>query len=223
MRETAGPESPAPSPRLLLADDRDFMRAGLGFVLEAKTGLVVAGEAADGEEAVSLCRDIRPDVVLMDITMPGMDGTRPNRARERARLLLPRSALFYCQLGTLAPGEQATVRYVVKAPDTPGTLMNYANAFARENEPQPDNYRSIEYTTVEASASGGCTITGTEAGDVLVGTAGEDVICDLAGNDALRGGEGDDKLFDVGGGNDSLEGEAGRDTDRLLRRHPRRP
>ncbi|HEV2091709.1 MAG TPA: response regulator transcription factor [Rubrobacter sp.] len=67
------------APTLLLVDDHDFMRAGLRFVLEAKTGLVVAGEAADGEEAVALCRELRPDVVLMDITMPKMDGIEATR------------------------------------------------------------------------------------------------------------------------------------------------
>jgi len=71
--------TPAPSPRLLLVDDHDFMRSSLRFVLEAKTGLVVAGEASDGEQAVALCRELRPDVVLMDITMPKMDGIEATR------------------------------------------------------------------------------------------------------------------------------------------------
>jgi DNA-binding NarL/FixJ family response regulator len=65
--------------RVLLVDDHDFMRAGLRFVLEAKTDLVVAGEASDGEQAVALCRQMRPDVVLMDITMPKMDGIEATR------------------------------------------------------------------------------------------------------------------------------------------------
>ena len=47
-----GPEAPAPGPMVLLVDDHGFMGAGLRFVLEAKTDLVVAGEASDGEEAV---------------------------------------------------------------------------------------------------------------------------------------------------------------------------
>jgi DNA-binding NarL/FixJ family response regulator len=74
-----GPENPVPGPRVLLVDDHDFMRAGLRFVLEAKTDLVVAGEASDGEEAVAVCRELRPDVVLMDITMPKMDGIEATR------------------------------------------------------------------------------------------------------------------------------------------------
>jgi DNA-binding NarL/FixJ family response regulator len=74
-----GTEPPVSKPRLLLVDDHDFMRAGLRFILEAKTDLVVAGEAANGEEAVALCRRLRPDVVLMDITMPKMDGIEATR------------------------------------------------------------------------------------------------------------------------------------------------
>ena len=64
---------------MLLVDDHARMRAGLRFVLEAKTNLVVAGEASDGEEAVAMCRGLRPDVVLMDITMPKMDGIEATR------------------------------------------------------------------------------------------------------------------------------------------------
>ena len=74
-----GSEAPLPGPTVLLVDDHARMRAGLRFVLEAKTNLVVAGEASDGEEALALCRRLRPDVVLMDITMPKMGGIEATR------------------------------------------------------------------------------------------------------------------------------------------------
>jgi len=62
------------SVRVLVADDQQLVRAGLCKVLETDPTLVVAGEAADGVQAVSLGIALRPDVVLMDIRMPGLDG-----------------------------------------------------------------------------------------------------------------------------------------------------
>lgn len=65
--------------RVLIADDQDIVRAGLRMILEAQPGIVVVGEAADGDEAVSLARRLRPDVCLLDIRMPGMDGIEATR------------------------------------------------------------------------------------------------------------------------------------------------
>ena len=60
--------------RVLLADDHDVVREGLRMFLGIDPELAVVGEAADGEEAVHLARQLRPDVVLMDLLMPVMDG-----------------------------------------------------------------------------------------------------------------------------------------------------
>jgi DNA-binding NarL/FixJ family response regulator len=65
--------------RVLLADDQPLVRAGLRVLFESEHDIAVTGEAADGEEAVSLARHARPDVVLMDIRMPVLDGLEATR------------------------------------------------------------------------------------------------------------------------------------------------
>jgi DNA-binding NarL/FixJ family response regulator len=65
--------------RLLLADDQAMVRQGFGALLNAQDGMAVVGEAVNGEEAVRTCRELRPDVVLMDVRMPVMDGLEATR------------------------------------------------------------------------------------------------------------------------------------------------
>jgi DNA-binding NarL/FixJ family response regulator len=60
--------------RVLLADDQALVRAGFRALLDAEKDIEVVGEAADGQEAVDSARELLPDLVLMDIRMPGMDG-----------------------------------------------------------------------------------------------------------------------------------------------------
>jgi NarL family two-component system response regulator LiaR len=70
--------------RVLLVDDHAVVRSGLGAFLLAYDDLELVGEAGSGEEAVRICNRSRPDVVLMDLVMPGMDGAQATRAiRER--------------------------------------------------------------------------------------------------------------------------------------------
>jgi DNA-binding LytR/AlgR family response regulator len=65
--------------RVLLADDQALVRAGFKALLDARDDIEVVGEAPDGAGAVDLARKLRPDVILMDIRMPGLDGLEATR------------------------------------------------------------------------------------------------------------------------------------------------
>jgi DNA-binding NarL/FixJ family response regulator len=78
--------------RVLLVDDQPLLRAGFRMVLESQDDLSVVGEAAEGGEAVRMAAELEPDVVLMDVRMPGVDGIEATRqivaSGSRARVLI---------------------------------------------------------------------------------------------------------------------------------------
>jgi DNA-binding NarL/FixJ family response regulator len=77
--------------RLLLADDQPLMRTGFRMILEETDDIDIVGEARDGTEAIRLARELSPDVILMDVRMPGVDGIEATRqivARDEAARVL---------------------------------------------------------------------------------------------------------------------------------------
>jgi DNA-binding NarL/FixJ family response regulator len=72
-------QRPAPA-RVVIVDDHELARAGLRSMLAHERGLELVGEAANGREAVALCKEIQPDLALLDIRMPEMDGVTATRA-----------------------------------------------------------------------------------------------------------------------------------------------
>jgi DNA-binding NarL/FixJ family response regulator len=78
--------------RVLVADDQPLVRSGFRMILEERDDLELVGEAADGEQAVALARELDPDVILMDVRMPHLDGVEATRrlvdANTRARILV---------------------------------------------------------------------------------------------------------------------------------------
>ena len=74
--------------RVLIVDDQELVRAGFRMILEAQEDISVVAEAADGEAAIAKARNARPDVVLMDIRMPRLDGVEATRRLRDTRVVI---------------------------------------------------------------------------------------------------------------------------------------
>ncbi|HEV2059343.1 MAG TPA: response regulator transcription factor [Solirubrobacteraceae bacterium] len=81
--------------RVLIADDQALVRSGLALVIGSEPDMQVAGEAADGREALARCRQLQPDIALLDIRMPGLDGLEVAR-----RLIRDQPAIRIAMLTT---------------------------------------------------------------------------------------------------------------------------
>src|SRR6266567_8917089 len=80
MSNNASPRQKAKPARLVIADDHELARAGLRAMLTGQRGLELVGEAANGREALALCRRLQPDLALIDVRMPEQDGLATCRA-----------------------------------------------------------------------------------------------------------------------------------------------
>jgi NarL family two-component system response regulator YdfI len=118
--------------RILVADDHLIIRQGLRLILETEAGFELVGEAADGAEAVRLCAELHPAVVLMDLRMPGVDGLT---AIERLQAEQPQIAVVilttFNEDDLMLRGLQAGAKgYLLKDTDRE-TLFNSIRAAAR--------------------------------------------------------------------------------------------
>ena len=86
--------------RIVLADDHRVVREGLRALLESETGFAVVGEACEGARAVELTRSLTPDVAVLDIAMPGLDGVE---AAQRIRALVPSTAIVMLSMHNDGP------------------------------------------------------------------------------------------------------------------------
>jgi DNA-binding NarL/FixJ family response regulator len=128
---SAGANNGAPTVRVVVADDQDLIRTGLVMILDAQPDLEVVGVAADGRQAVALAGRTAPDVVLMDVRMPVLDGVAATREILAARpathvLVLTTFDLDEYVLGALRAGASG---FLVK--DAPrGSLLAAVRAVA---------------------------------------------------------------------------------------------
>ena len=119
--------------KLLIADDHLIIRQGLRLILETETEFELVGEASDGAEALKLCKKLKPDVVLMDLRMPNMDGLT---AIEKLRAEQPEVAVVilttFNEDELMFRGLQAGARgYLLKDTDR-STLFDTIRAAARD-------------------------------------------------------------------------------------------
>jgi NarL family two-component system response regulator YdfI len=118
--------------KILIADDHLIIRQGLRLILETENDFELIGEASDGNEAVNLCKKLKPDVVLMDLRMPNMDGLT---AIEKLRVEQPHIAVVilttFNEDELMLRGLQAGARgYLLKDTDR-NTLFDTIRAAAR--------------------------------------------------------------------------------------------
>jgi DNA-binding NarL/FixJ family response regulator len=122
--------------RILVVDDHDVVRAGICEILATDTELEVVGQAADGTEALRLAQDLRPEMVLMDVSMPGIDGIEATRrilaAVPGTRVVMLTS--YASQDRIVAALDAGAVGYVLKDSE-PEHLMRRLHAAAQSTPP----------------------------------------------------------------------------------------
>ena len=152
--------------KLLIADDHLIIRQGLRLILETENDFELIGEASDGKEALNLCKKLKPDVVLMDLRMPNMDGltaieTLHTEQPQIAVVILTtfnEDELMFRGLQAGARGyllkdtDRSTLFDTIRAAARGETLLKpeiMARVLSQANKPKPERKESIDLTDRE--------------------------------------------------------------------------
>jgi len=173
--------------RVMLADDQAMVRQGFGALLNAQQGMAVVGEATNGEDAVRACRQLRPDVVLMDVRMPVLDGLEATRRLMHPRVLmlttfdlddyvyeaLRAGASGFLLKDATADDLVAAVRIVAAgeallAPTVTRRLIEEFASQPRRDRPRPDQLASLTVRELEVAKLIARGLSNGEIADTLV-------------------------------------------------------
>jgi DNA-binding NarL/FixJ family response regulator len=129
--EVTGPQPPPVPLRIVLADDHDVVRRGLAMVLEAQPELHVVGEARNGQEAVEVAVRLRPDLLLLDVKMPVLDGVQAAKVvkQEAPEVRILMLTGITASPATLAMFQGAADGYILKDA-SPGELLDAVRSVA---------------------------------------------------------------------------------------------
>jgi len=125
--------------RVLLVDDHPVVRESLAMLLAAEPDMEIVGQAATGREAIILARDLRPDLILMDINMPELDGiaaTRHIAAEQPATCIIGLSMHHHDGQAEIMR-DAGAMDYVPKSASPEELLVVMRGCYARRQEPDP--------------------------------------------------------------------------------------
>jgi len=142
--------------RVMIVDDHDMVRSGLSVFLEAFDDLELVGEAADGEEAIRLCAEVQPHVVLMDLVMPEMDGVTATQAIRQAYPAVQIIALTSFNDQDLVQGalQAGAVGYLLKNASIDELAEAVRSARVRKPILAPEALQSLIKATTQPSTPG---------------------------------------------------------------------
>ena len=149
-------KTPSPRIRVLVVDDHTMVRRGLATFLKVFDDLELAGEAADGQAAIQLCAKNQPDVVLMDMVMPGMDGATATRLIRKQSPLIQVIALTSFKEENLVQGalQAGAIGYLLKDVSADELAQAIRSAHAGRSTLSPEAAQALVHAVSQPLATG---------------------------------------------------------------------